>query len=36
MAQGIELYDADGKETTNVDEAKYVRTDYLSEAKSKE
>ena len=33
---GWKLYDADGKETTNVDEAKYVRTDYLSEAKSKE
>ena len=33
---GWKLYDANGKETTNVDEAKYVRTDYLSEAKSKE
>ena len=33
---GWNLYDENGKETDNVDEAKYVRTDYLSEAKSAE
>lgn len=33
---GWKLYDENGQETDNVDEAKYVRTDYLSEAKSAE
>ena len=31
---GWKLYDADGKETENVEDAKYVRTTYLSKAES--
>lgn len=31
---GWKIYDADGKETSDVAKAKYIRTDYLSQAKS--